>query len=107
MKHPRSCSLAAYQSHAACRRFTRQSDPERCGTGTPAGAPSDTNLLLVLATKAKLCGGEQPIDHKIVLPGTIVDKFSATLRSQDEPRRHLALADATRESDDDRCADRY
>ena len=55
----------------------------------------------MIAAEAKFGGGEQPIDDIVVLACTIVDELGTTLGTEDEERRHLALANAARKLDED------
>ncbi len=60
----------------------------------------DAHALLPVA-EAQLGGGEEPVDDHEVLPDAVVDELPLALRPDDEERRHLALADAARELDED------
>jgi hypothetical protein len=55
----------------------------------------------MFAAEAELGSGEQPVDHVVVLACTIIDEFSAAFGTEDEQRRHLALANGARELDKD------
>src|SRR5215468_4634900 len=55
----------------------------------------------MIAAEAKFGGREQPVDDVVVLAGAIVDELGASLGAEDEERRHLALANAARELDED------
>ena len=55
----------------------------------------------MIATEAKFGGGKQPVHDVVVLACTIVDELGATLGTEDEERRHLALANAAWKLDED------
>jgi hypothetical protein len=55
----------------------------------------------MIATEAKLGGGEQPVDHVVVLASAVVDELGSALGTEHEERRHLALANAVRKLDED------
>ena len=55
----------------------------------------------MIAAEAKFGGREQPVDDIVVLAGAIVDELGATLGTEDEERRHLALTNAAWKLDED------
>ena len=54
------------------------------------------------AAEPQLGRGEEPVDDHVIATDAVVHEFGGiALRADDEQRRHLALADAARELDED------
>src|SRR5262249_22803777 len=82
------------------RARARLSGDRRLPSRPPVGA-HDADLLLMVAAEAKFGGREQPVDDIVVLAGAIVDELGTTLATEQEERRHLALANAAWKLDED------
>ena len=60
-----------------------------------------TRCSLFVVAEPQLGGGKQAVDDHVVLADAVVDELGVAARTDDEERRHLALADAARELDVD------
>src|SRR5450755_1722315 len=65
-----------------------------CSPRPPAG-PADPNGLLMLATHAELCRGEQAVDDVVILPHAIIDQLTVAFGTDDKQRWRLSFRDST------------